>query len=117
MQQLQQSYKIAKYWLCNCGVMWHTCPRHGQRNPPHKAGENPIIVASKASKRTLLSANIGQILDDDLKHESKLARKHPFDEIIDSGYTAPAIRELKLGMIPLILRERFHLATSSSSSI
>ena len=104
-------------WKCNCGVKWHTCQRHALKAASTKADAKCNTVARKASKRPLLSANIGQILDDDLKHESKLARKHPFDEIIDLGYAAPAIRELKLGMIPLILRERFHLATSSSSSI
>ena len=108
---------LATNWTCNCGVMWHICPRHGQQNPPrmrtHKADDILNAIASKASKRPPLTATIGQILDD-LKRESQIAKKHPCDDIIDLGYMAPASRELKLGMIPVKLRERSHLATSNS---
>ena len=81
----------------------------------YKAGDNPNTVASKASKRPLQPASFEQMLDDDLKRESKIAKKHPCDDIIELGYEAPAQRVLKLGMIPLKLRERFDLATSSSN--
>ena len=65
-------------WRCNCGVVWHTCQRHAPKAASNKAGENHTIVASKASKRPLLSASsIEQLLDDDLKRESKAAKKQP----------------------------------------
>ena len=109
------STKPSKLWKCNCGVRWHICPRHSQ-NPPSKSDDTKIIVARKASKRLLSNASIGQILDDDLKRESKSAKKHFNEDNIELGFPV-ANRALKLGMIPQILRERFHLDTSMSSNI
>ena len=95
--------------------MWHSCARHACKaaHPQCKAGGYHDTVASKASKRPLLNASFEQILDDDLRRESKYVRKLPCDDIIDLGYRAPQDRVLKLSMIPPILRERFHLATDS----
>ncbi len=96
-------------WKCHCGVVWHTCLRHALKAAHNKASVNRKIVASKASKRPLLNASLEQLLDDDLRRESKSARKQPYDGIIELGYSAPKDKVLKLGMIPPTLRERFPL--------
>ena len=104
---------VSNIWKCNCGVMWHTCPRHGHtQDPPYEAGGNLTTVARKASKRQLLTANLEQILDDDLMRESKQAKKCPREDFIELGHTSPHNRVISIGMIPQVLRERFHLASS-----
>ena len=97
-------------------LICHICLRHGHGNPRHKAGDKDHIVVKKASKRLMQPLSVEQVLDDDLRRESKQAKKHPCDDIIDLGFAAPTNKELKLGMIPICLGERFHLATSTSSA-
>ena len=94
---------------------WHACKRHASKAASNKADEIRYnTVARKASKRTLLSASYEQLLDDDLRRESIKAKKHRVDEVIDLG-CAHYDRVRMLSLIPAKLRERFHLATNSSS--
>ena len=80
---------ISARWLCNCGVTWHTCNRHATHKAAlSKAKGSRTDVASKASKRLLIDAPLGQILDDDLRRESKRAKTLMFDNYITFGDTA-----------------------------
>ena len=72
-----------------------------------KAKGSRKIVASKASKRLHIDAPLGQILDDDLRRESKRAKTLMFDNYITFGDTALKNTVVTLGMIPPRLRERF----------
>ncbi len=72
-----------------------------------KAKGSRKTVASKASKRLLIDAPLGQILDDDLRRESKQAKTLMFDGYITLGDTALNESAVSLGMIPPRLRERF----------
>jgi len=72
-----------------------------------KAKGSRKIVASKTSKRLLIDAPLGQILNDDLKRESKRAKTLMFDNYITFGDTALKNSVVTLGMIPPRLRERF----------
>ena len=94
-------------WLCNCGVMWHTCKRHAMKAASIKAKGSRKIVASKASKRLLIEAPLGLILDDDLRRESKRAKTLVFDEQITLRDAELNQSTVTLGMIPPRLRERF----------
>ena len=104
-------------WKCNCDVVWHICQRHAHKAAnTSKAKGSRTIVTSKASKRPLHKATLEQLLDDDLKRESKFAKKQPYDGIINLGYYAPMGRALSLGMIPPRLRERFPDAVGGPQS-
>ena len=99
---------ISARWLCNCGVTWHTCNRHATHKAAlSKAKGSRTDVASKASKRRLIEAPLEQILDDDLRRESKQARTLMDDEFITLGHIALNNSAVSLGMIPPKLRERF----------
>ena len=93
-------------WECNCGILWHVCKKHAPKAANHKAKGIPNIVASKASKRQLHHASIGQMLDDDLRRESKLAKCHAHGEFIMLEDKA-LCSALRPNMIPPKLRERF----------
>ena len=79
----------ARDWKCNCGVVWHTCKRHAPKAAILKANGKLNTIASKASKRLLYDASVGQLLDDDLRPESKRAKCHTNDDfitLVDKAY-------------------------------
>ncbi len=97
----------SKDWLCHCSIKWHTCQRHAPIAAQNKANGQNVRVSSKASKRLLQNATPGQLLDDDLRKESRLAKitKHDGDIVlVDSS---PAGFAIKPNMIPRKLKERF----------
>jgi hypothetical protein len=97
----------ARDWKCNCGVVWHTCKRHAPKAAKLKANGKLNTFVNKASKRLLYDASLGQLLDDDLRRESQMAKCQANDDLItlvDSAYVQNALRP---NMIPLKLRERF----------
>ena len=83
-------------------------PKACSQSCREQAGENHILVAGKASKRPLTYASVGQILDDDLRRESKKAKKLAEDDVISLEYNAPFA--LKPNMIPKSLRDRLPAA-------
>jgi len=94
-------------WKCNCQVRWHTCLRHVCVTAIHKAKGKPNPITSKASKRLLKNATVGQLLDDDLQRESKLAKRPLDDDIITLEDKAPMASAIKPNMIPQSLKDRF----------
>ena len=94
-------------WKCNCQVRWHTCLRHVCVTAIHKAKGKPNPITSKASKRLLKNATVGQLLDDDLQREPKLAKRLLDDDIITLEDKAPMASAIKPNMIPQSLKDRF----------
>ena len=70
--------------------------------------------SNKASKRKLENASLDEILDDDLRLESKHARCHQYDGIIDLGASSP--QAIRLGMLPESLKLRFPNVASACAS-
>ena len=73
-------------------------------------------ITSNAHKMPLAFASLNELLDDDLKRDSKSAKWHQDDDIIDLGKSTASQSVLKPGMIPAILRKRFAVAGSNTSS-
>ena len=64
-------------------------------------------TSSEASKRLLSNAHIGQLLDDDLRRESKRAKScHPSSHIVLAEQVMKD-GKLKPNLIPAKLKERF----------
>ena len=76
------------------------------------AGEANDNVTRAAVKRPRQSPSLEELLDDDLKRESRHAQQHQVNDIIDLGYSAPKV--LKLSMLSDSLRNRFPHAAYSS---
>ena len=78
---------------------------------PKKAQEKPNQISRKASKRLLSNASVGQLLDDDLRRESKRAKQLVECDIITFECNAPLRGALlNPNMIPKSLRDRFPAA-------
>ena len=104
-------------WKCCCGVRWHTCFRHARKAHTRVEGKRAEITrnkSNKASKRKLENASLDEILDDDLRLESKHARCHQYDGIIDLGASSP--QTIRLGMLPESLKLRFPNVASACAS-
>jgi ribonuclease HI len=99
-------------WKCNCGEFWHNCQKHAPIAAEKTVDNKHPNISRKASKRLLLSASPEKLLDDDLKRESKSAKKHQSDDIIiledsNGSYVTP-------GMLPQRLKDRFQITVSSN---
>ncbi len=89
-------------WYCLAQMQ-----RHAHKAAKSKANGSRNTVASKASKRLLYDASVGQLLDDDLRREAKQAKRLAHGEIImlvDNAHVESALRP---NMLPPKLRERF----------
>jgi hypothetical protein len=98
-------------WKCNCSNIWHMCRWHANK-AADIAGEANNNVTRAAVKRPRQSPSLEELLDDDLKRESRHAQKHQVNDIIDLGYITPKV--LKLSMLSDSLRNRFPHAAYSS---
>ena len=99
-------------WKCNCGELWHNCQKHAPIAAEKTVDNKHPNISGKASKRLLMSASPEELLDDDLKRESKFAKKHQSDEFIileDSNGS-----RFTPGMLPQRLKDRFQITVSSN---
>ena len=93
-------------WHCDCGVPWHRCPRHAAHQGASKAvGNRSRKNVRRPPKRS--NGNAEDLLDEDLKHESKKAR---LDLLSAQSAAQDSIRQthtIPMGMVPSALRARF----------
>ena len=109
-------FSAIKHWKCNCGELWHTCKVHfciekvkptSSKDELRTSGSNE--GASKAiSKRLLSNASFDQLLDDDLRAQTKRAKicdkDNQWDNLVVPARSSVQIRS---SMLSPNLRERF----------
>ena len=98
---------VSRHWKCTCELSWHLCCRHVPIAPARKTSR---VTRSPCSAKRPADKPPGEILDDELRRESKHARKE--ESVLDdppvielgSSSAPPPIRP---GMLPPSLRARF----------
>ena len=107
-------HSAIKYWKCNCGSHWHACKVHlcATKDKPDKAkprssSKNEEGVQSNL-KRLHKNANFDQLLDDDLRIQTKRVKKLSMLEAGGQG-AAPSSKSIQLrsSMLSPSLRHRF----------
>ncbi len=106
-----------KLWKCCHNVVWHTCMQHKLHrtaSSQKRAAKQPhrhmpkISRPGAATRELLLNSTFEQILDDDLRRESKKAKlKDHADDYVIVLNPAAHSGKLKASWLPPVLRERF----------
>ncbi len=101
-------------WRCICMHRWHSCTKHHVMSNDNWAKGKPSSFSRRFPKRKLHSAPVGQVLDDDLQRESKLAKHLVEPDVITLESDTFSIGALRPNLIPQRLKDRFPQAFHSS---
>ena len=112
LSQRVQCYHCGKrpttvLWKCNCGMIWHKCPRHRHHTAEKAKVAKRTSRIGKGTQNSLCNASPEDLLDDDLLQASKRARTHHYGTLCHSASSGGQHEKIPFRMLPSTLRDRF----------